>query len=149
MSTQKEARPLVAQEAGQAGTAACDSAAIPYDYCTTGGAKRQPFRVADFLGRGRDGAQTMKELRELLHVDNRKIRLMIQKERRHVPIVADCQRGYWIADSTEDVNAFCRSMRARADEIRRTARFVERAAGIGSREPMPGQCDFWSGDNGT
>ena len=91
----------------------------------------------------------MKELRELLHVDNRKIRLMIQKERRHVPIVADCQRGYWIADSTEDVNAFCRSMRARADEIRRTARFVERAAGIGSREPMPGQCDFWSGDNGT
>lgn len=126
MSDKRKSRPLVAQETGQAETALC-RAAISSDYFTTGGADRQ-LRVSDVLCRGRENAQTMRELRQVLDGDSRSIRLQIEHERRNgVPIVSDCQHGYWLAETRAEIETFVRSMRARAFEIQRTAALVQMA----------------------
>lgn len=103
-------------------------AAIPYNYSTTGSLERQPLRVSDFLGRGPESALHMKELKQLLHEDSRTIRRMIEHERRNqIPIVSDNRRGYWLAETRAEIEAFCKSMRARAFEINRTAALVQLA----------------------
>lgn len=98
--------------------------------------------VADWLGTGEGNGKTLKQLREFLNGDPRAIRLQIERERHHVPILSG-QSGYWIAGSDDEVNNFCRSMRHRARQIWQTAANVEKAAGLTRREPLEGQTDFW------
>lgn len=108
--------------------AAFGRAAISCNYSTTDGAERQALRVSDVLCKGRENAQTMKELRKILSGDSRSIRLEIERERRNgYPIVSDCQHGYWIAETRAEIEIFVRSMRARAFEIKRTAALVQMA----------------------
>lgn len=109
-------------------TAAYDRAAFSHTYSTTDSAERQALRVSDVLCKGRENAQTMKELRKILSGDSRSIRLEIERERRSgCPIVSDCQRGYWLAETKAEIENFVRSMRARAFEIQRTAALVQMA----------------------
>lgn len=112
--------------AGQAETAACGGAAISCNYSTTGGTSRQ-LHVSDFLRYGRENALHLGELKQLLHKDGRTIRLMIQQERQHVPIVSDNFSGYWIG-TLDEANSFARSMQVRAGEIQKAAAFVQLAA---------------------
>jgi len=80
--------------------------------------------IADFLHRGEANATTKRELRNIIHLPERTIRLMVQDERRRgIPILSG-QRGYWLAESADEIRQFYRNMTARADEIRRSAACV-------------------------
>ena len=126
--SKKETPTGAATSAGaRAETAACGRAAISSAYYSTDKANGQ-FQVSDVLLKGEKNAQTMKELRRVLNGSSRSIRLEIERERQHgVPIVSDCQHGYWIAETRAELDRFCRSMRARAFEIQKTAALVQLA----------------------
>lgn len=127
MNTKEKAPTREATRAEAAETAAFGRAAISCNYSTTAPAGRQ-LRVSDILCRGRENAQTMRELKQILNDDSRSIRLQIEQERRNgCPIVSDCQHGYWLAETRAEIETFCRSMRARAFEIQRTAALVQMA----------------------
>lgn len=81
-------------------------------------------KVADLLSRGRENAIPRRELEKLTGLDGRTVRLMIERERREGrPILADNA-----IPATEHERAACvRSMRHRADEIRKTAEAIDRA----------------------
>ena len=126
MNTKEKAPTREATRAEAAETAA-GQAAISMSYCNMAPAGRQ-LRVSDILCRGRENAQTMRELKQVLNGDSRSIRLQIEQERRSgCPIVSDCQHGYWLAETRAEIETFCRSMRARAFEIQRTAALVQMA----------------------
>lgn len=103
----------------------CETASTSANYSTTAAAGC--LQISDFLRHGRGNALHLRELKRLLHKDERTIRLMIQHERRRVPIVSDNRSGYWIGTLNE-AEAFARSMRARAFEIQRAAAAVQLAA---------------------
>ena len=81
-------------------------------------------KVADLLSHGRENAIPCRELEKLTGLDGRTVRLMIERERREGrPIRADNA-----IPATEHERAACvRSMRHRADEIRKTAEAIDRA----------------------
>ena len=81
-------------------------------------------KVADLLSHGRENAIPRRELEKLTGLDGRTVRLMIERERREGrPILADNA-----IPATEYERAACvRSMRHRADEIRKTAEAIDRA----------------------
>ena len=55
----------------------------------------------------------------------------IEQERRAgALIVADNKSGYWVTDDPAEAQRFARSMKHRAKEILRTARAIERGAGL-------------------
>lgn len=80
--------------------------------------------IADLLLPGRENAIPRRELERLTGLDGRTVRLMIERERREGrPILADNA-----IPATEHERAACvRSMRHRADEIRKTAEAIDRA----------------------
>lgn len=82
------------------------------------------MRIADLLSHGRENAIPRRELEKLTGLDGRTVRLMIERERREGrPILADNA-----IPATEHERAACvRSMRHRADEIRKTAEAIDRA----------------------
>ena len=61
-------------------------------------------------------------------LDGRTVRLMIERERREgSPILADNATGYYLPATKYERAACVRSMRHRADEIRKTAEAIDRA----------------------
>ena len=111
-------------------TAAFGGATISYDYLTTTAAGRQR-KVSDFLSHGRENAVPLRHLKKMMETDGRTVRLMIQQERLSgMPICADNLTGYYLPATEEEKSACVRSMRHRAGEIMRTARAIERGAGI-------------------
>lgn len=147
MNAKEVSRPLVAQETGQAVEKSGETDSI-FDF-TSGGTDRQDpkFQISDILPHGRESALKMRDLKELFSKDSRAIRLMIQRERQHVPILSDNSSGYWISDNEADVRQFTISMRHRARQIWTTAANVERAAGLSRRESqqLEGQRSFFDG----
>ena len=93
---------------------------------TTSTSPGQELHIADFLSHGPENGVTLRHLKTLTNLPGREIRRMIERERRDgCPIVSDCQRGYWLAETQAEIETFCRSMRARAAEIQRTVAAVE------------------------
>lgn len=95
--------------------------------------ERQPCRVprvVDLLSYGAANAICMADLVKLTGRDNRTIRAEIHKERRRgVPIVSensDGVRGYYIAETSDELRRFARSMTHRAGEILAVARAAEK-----------------------
>jgi len=125
VSDKGNARPRRQPETGQMETAA-EQTAISCNYFTTSGTGRQP-KVIDVLCRGRENAQTMRELRQVLNGDSRSIRLEIESERRNgTPILSD-KCGYWLSNDRAEIERFCQSMRRRGREIMKTAAMVQLA----------------------
>lgn len=89
-------------------------------------------RVSDFLAPGQQNAVPLRYLKDLLHLDGRKVRLMIRAERlAGMPILADNRTGYYLPGNDLE-RAWCvRSMRRRAAEIVKAADAIERAEDIG------------------
>ncbi len=128
MITTQETCPSVAAPEREAGTAAIDTVAAPADDFTCPSGKDQALRIADFLTAGEMNALPMRHLKSILHRDGRTIRLMIEAERRQgVPILSNCQTGYYLAADEGEVGRFVRSMRHRAFEILRTAAAIEKS----------------------
>ena len=89
-------------------------------------------RVSDYLLPGQQNAVPLRHLKELLHLDGRKVRLMIRAERLSgTPILADNQTGYYLPVNDYERVQCVRSMRRRAAEIVRAADAIEGAASIG------------------
>ena len=129
--TKKEKAPTSAATltGAAAETTAC-RASIPMFDCTTAAAGRQ-IKIADYLGHSRESAITGRELCALTRLDHRTVRAQIEQERRAgALIVADNKSGYWVTDDPAEAQRFARSMKHRAKEILRTARAIERGAGL-------------------
>ena len=127
----KEKAPTSAATLAEAGaeTTVC-RASIPIFDSTTSAAGRQR-KVSDFLSHGRENAVPLRHLKKMMETDGRTVRLMIQQERLSgMPICADNLTGYYLPATEEEKSACVRSMRHRAGEIMRTARAIERGAGI-------------------
>lgn len=82
----------------------------------------QAVKVSDFLSRGEAHALPLKHLKELLHLDGRKIRLMIRAERLHgTPICENSQSGYYLPSSTGERDLCAKRLRHRAAQIIKVA----------------------------
>lgn len=132
MSRQKETPTNTAMLAGARQEAATWQASTPCPHNTTDRPVGQAVKVSDFLQCGQENAVPLKDLKELLHLDGRTIRLMIRAERLDgVPILADNQTGYFLPGDDAERARCVRSMRHRANEIDRAADAIEGAADIG------------------
>lgn len=130
MNEQKEARPDVGapERVVETGPA---SQAGPYlhQQFTTAPPSGQGFRVADYLLPGQQKAVPLRHLKDLLHLDGRKVRLMIRAERlAGKPILADNQAGYYLPGNDHERARCVQSMRRRAAEIVKAADAIERGA---------------------
>lgn len=131
MSKKEKSRPLVAQETGQTETVAFGGATISCNHSTTDGAERQPGFIAGLLLYGPENGLTLKDLVHITQRPERSIRKEIETERRAgALIISDNQHGYYLTDDPAEAQRFARSMLHRSREIARTARAVERAAGV-------------------
>ena len=84
--------------------------------------------IADFLPLGAENGIPLRHLIQLTGIPSRDLRRRIQAERlMGVPILSDCQHGYFLAETPREVDAFVKSMRRRAGEITRVAEAVEKA----------------------
>ncbi len=128
MTNKKEAAPMLAHRKRQGtGTLVVPSVPTYNNTMKSGGVQ---VRVADYLHQGQQHAISRRELEGILQMDGREIRKQIEIERRQgVPILSDCKRGYFLAESPEEVTAFVCSMRHRAQEIMTTASTIESAGG--------------------
>lgn len=133
MRKKKGTRPDVgaserAKETGQASRQTTTS----NDHDTTTNKPGQGLRVADFLARGQQNAIPLKHLKDLLHLNGRKVRLMIRAERLSgTPILESSKAtGGYFLPSTPGERARCvQRLRRRAAEIVKVADAIEGAAG--------------------
>lgn len=88
----------------------------------------QAVHIADFLLPGQQNSVSLKQLKKLLDLDGRTIRLMIRAERlAGTPILADNQTGYFLPGNDREWVQCVRSMKRRAAEIVRAADAIEGA----------------------
>lgn len=125
MRENKKARPTVgaAEQAGKA--AAYVRAAASKSHCTSNPAVGQ-ILISDYLSAGQENAVPLRHLKEVMGTDGRTARLMIQLERlAGIPILADNQTGYYLPATQEEKQRCVRSMKHRAEEIKRAAMAIE------------------------
>lgn len=120
----KRARPSVGALGRAVETGSASRADTTSNHDSTTSIPRAQAKIADLLLPGRENAIPRRELERLTGLDGRTVRLMIERERREGrPILADNA-----IPATEHERAACvRSMRHRADEIRKTAEAIDRA----------------------
>lgn len=119
------------RERVKAETAALAGTAISIFNSTTAAAGRQSGFIAGLLLYGAENGLTLKDLERVTGWPGRTIRKAIESERRAgALIISDNRNGYYLTDDPGEAQRFARSMRHRAGEIRRTARAIERAAGL-------------------
>ncbi len=89
------------------------------------------MRIANLLSHGPENGITLRHLEKLFDLPGREVRRQIERERRAGElIISDNQHGYYLTNDPAEVQRFARSMKHRARQILRTARALERAAGI-------------------
>ena len=117
-------------EAAGMETAALTGTTISMSNSTTGGVDSQPGFIAGLLLYGPENGLTLKDLERITDWPGRTIRKAIESERRAGElIISDNRNGYYLTDDPGEAQRFAR-MQHRAREIRRTARAIERAAGL-------------------
>lgn len=118
-------------EAAGMETVALTGTTISMSNSTTGGVDSQPGFIAGLLLYGPENGLTLKDLERITDWPGRTIRKAIESERRAGElIISDNRNGYYLTDDPGEAQRFARSMQHRAREIRRTARAIERAAGL-------------------
>lgn len=126
----KKAHPTAATVERAGRETAC-GARFPHSNCTTGGADRQPGFIENLLFHGPENGQTLRDLVRITQWPERAIRKEIETERRAGGLIlSDNQHGYFLTSDPNEAQKFARSMQHRAREILRTARAVEKAAGL-------------------
>ncbi len=91
--------------------------------------------IYEVLEQGADNAQTGRSLCRLLGITPRELTAAIEKERRQgKPICAStgANPGYYIPQTRQDMQEYCRSLQRRAGEI-----FKTRAACIKTLDQLP------------
>lgn len=128
MQDDKKAAPVLQHQDGQVETGpALRATPHLHQQFTTAPPSRQAVKIADFLSPGQQNAVPLKHLKDLFHLDGRKVRLMIRAERlAGTPILADNQTGYFLPGNDHERARCVRSMRRRAAEIVKAADAIER-----------------------
>ena len=130
MNAKEKAHPTAATVERAGRETAC-GARFPHSNCTTGGADRQPGFIENLLLYGSENGQTLRDLVHITQWPERAIRKEIEVERRSgALILSDNRNGYFLTDDPAEAQRFAHSMLHRSREIARTARAVERAAGL-------------------
>ena len=139
MNTKEKSRPRRQPGAGQVETATGQASISIFD-CTTGGADRQPGFIEGLLSHGTENGLTLKDLERITDWPGRTIRKAIEAERRAgALIISDNKSGYFLTDDPAEVQRFARSMLHRSRKIARTARMIEKAAGLTGNGSLEGQ----------
>lgn len=147
MTDKRKSRPLVAQETGQAETAA-GKTHDSYINHTTALAGRQPGFIADLLLRGQENAIPLRQLKAMTGRRGRDLRKQIERGRRRgIPILSDNLSGYFLPANEDERERCIKSLRHRASEIFRTAAAIEGTAGLARKGPqqLDGQGCIWDG----
>ena len=128
MTDKTKRRPGATNTRGGNGTSPASQAGDQLrDYVSTSRREWQGV-ISDLLPSGQASAIPLRDLKALTGWSGREVRRHITHERRQgIPILSDNQRGYWLADTPAEVDAFVRSMRRRAREIIVTAEAIEAA----------------------
>ena len=123
-------------------TAALEGVAFSKTNSTTDGAVRQ-LQVADLLERGKDHGIKRTTLAELVGVNERVLRRRIQQERKAGSLIlSDCEHGYFLPGSVNELRHFTRQMRHRAGEVLAVVKVAEAAlARIEGQETIAGWYD--------
>lgn len=102
---EKKAAPVLQHQDGQVETGPTfQSGPHLHQQFTTTPPSGQAVKVASFLLPGQQNAVPLKHLKDLLHLDERKVRLMIRAERLSgTPICEDSQSGYYLPKSTKSL----------------------------------------------
>lgn len=75
---------------------------------------------------GQENAIPRRELERMTGLNGRKVRLLIESERRSgTPILSDCSNGYYLPGNQLERDACVRSLRHRARQIMITAKHIE------------------------
>ena len=83
--------------------------------------------VASVLCRGRENALTAREIARITGLPFRSVTLKICAERRAgAPILSDSRNGFWLAEDETEVKHCVNALHARAAQIHRTARALEK-----------------------
>lgn len=101
---------------------------------------RKTPSISDLLHSGTENGTTLRELVALTGMNERLVRLKIQQERKDGKLILSNNRdGYFLPETTEDVQRFARSMSRRAAEIASIARAAEAAlADMSGQECLEG-----------
>ena len=86
--------------------------------------------VQEILHTGARNAQTASALADILHCKTRDISKMVEIERRKgAPICASCgsRPGYYLAETPEELESYCKALYVRAGRIFRTRRGLLKA----------------------
>ena len=120
---EKKAAPVLQHQDGQVETGPVSQTAPHlHQQSTTTSPSGQVVRIADFLLPGQQSAIPLKHLKDLLHLDGRKVRLMIRAERlAGTPICEDSQSGYYLPKSTNERDLCAKRLRHRAAQIIKVA----------------------------
>lgn len=122
----KSDRPSVGAPGRSEGSGACDASSDPVTQSITPAPGGQ--RISDYLLSGQENAIPLKQLKAILHLDGRAVRLMIRRERlAGVPILADNQTGYYLPANDYERARCVQSMKRRAAEIIKTANAIKEA----------------------
>lgn len=120
---EKKAAPVLQHQDGQVETGpSFQSGPHLHQQFTTTPPSGQAVKVASFLLPGQQNAVPLKHLKDLLHLDERKVRLMIRAERlAGTPICEDSQSGYYLPRSTNERDLCAKRLRHRAAQIIKVA----------------------------
>lgn len=101
---------------------------------------RKTPSISDLLHSGAENGTTLRELVALTGMNERLVRLKIQRERKAGKLILSNSRdGYFLPENPEDVRRFARSMSRRAAEISSIARAAEAAlADLAGQECLEG-----------
>ena len=85
---------------------------------------RNSLDITDYLRTGAENAKTARELAAQIDCNPRNISEWIEQERRKgQPICANCDAkhpGYYLAESADEIEAYCKHLHGRAGEIYKT-----------------------------
>lgn len=94
--------------------------------------QKRKIKISDYLRAGKKNARTARELAQVFNCDMRDISARIEKERRQgAPICASCDSrrpGYYLAETSEELQEYCRTLHNRAGQIYLTRRELLKAA---------------------
>lgn len=92
------------------------------------------LHIADFLGTGADEARTARSIANFLGWTCRQVTRAIERERRAgKPICARSNgeaAGFYLAADAEELQQYCRRLKRREAEIRKTRRALKRACRV-------------------
>lgn len=103
------------------------------------------FIIRDLLSTGQANALGLRDLVRITGLDERTVRRQIHVERASgAIIIADNRHGYYLPESTFDIQRFARSMSHRAGEIIKVAHAAESALAEAAGQQM---MEGWNNGN--